>query len=521
MDALLEYFLKANFAFAAFYIFYRLLLHRDTFFKEKRLAFLLGFIFALLYPLIDISTLIEGNKPVIYVAKSIGTNLPEIYINGGNLSGLTTQDIIFILYGIVTTFLLLRILWQIISVLLMSASSEKKKINNLTIVHLPAGSSPFSFFGMVFLNPNDFNSKDLDEILHHESVHIRQFHTIDVIFAELICAFFWINPAIWLMKRHLRENLEYLADNDVIHSGIDPKGYQYHLLRLSYQQTTTSIANHFNVTQLKKRIIMMNKKKTSLAGLGKYALSLPLFVFLLLAAYTWGVKTELPSLNEISEVALQSVKEEKPAGVVKDKESQKHENAETSGKEKVYNTVDKMPVYPGGEQELMKLILGNLHYPTKAKEAGIEGRVIIRFVVSKTGDVTNVEVMRGLDSSCDEEAIRVVKMMPKWIPGQQNGKDVPVYFTLPIVYRLNKDGIKTAKKGIEINNADGTKPYVLVDGKETKLENIDKDAIESISVLKDKAATELYGEKGAYGVILITMKKNTFKPTSVDSLVVK
>jgi len=106
--------------------------------------------------------------------------------------------------------------------------------------------------------------------------------------------------------------------------------------------------------------------------------------------------------------------------------------------EKPFTTVEQMPQFPGGEDELMRFILGNLRYPSVAKEVGIEGRVIIRFVVSKTGDVTNVEILRGLDPSCDKEALRVVKMMPNWIPGKQNGRSVPVYFTLPIVYRLQK-----------------------------------------------------------------------------------
>jgi len=100
--------------------------------------------------------------------------------------------------------------------------------------------------------------------------------------------------------------------------------------------------------------------------------------------------------------------------------------------------VEQMPEFPGGEAELMKFLSENVHYPTSASEMGIEGRVILRFVVSKTGEVSQVEVMRGLDPACDKEAVRVVKMMPKWIPGRQNGRNVPVYFTLPIKYQLNK-----------------------------------------------------------------------------------
>jgi TonB family C-terminal domain len=106
--------------------------------------------------------------------------------------------------------------------------------------------------------------------------------------------------------------------------------------------------------------------------------------------------------------------------------------------EKPIYGAEQMPTFPGGEEELMKFIGNNLRYPTSASEMGIEGRVTIRFVVSKTGEVTNVEVIRGLDPACDKEAIRVVKMMPNWIPGRQNGRNVPVYFTLPVLYRLQK-----------------------------------------------------------------------------------
>jgi len=106
--------------------------------------------------------------------------------------------------------------------------------------------------------------------------------------------------------------------------------------------------------------------------------------------------------------------------------------------EKPFVSVEQMPQFPGGQTELMKFISSNLKYPTIAAENGIEGRVIIRFVVGKDGSVSNIEIQRGLDSSCDKEAVRVVQMMPKWIPGKQNGRAVPVYFTLPVLFKLQK-----------------------------------------------------------------------------------
>lgn len=105
-------------------------------------------------------------------------------------------------------------------------------------------------------------------------------------------------------------------------------------------------------------------------------------------------------------------------------------------KEEPYTMVEQMPQFPGGPAELMKYIAKHLRYPVVAQENGIQGRVILRFVVSKTGKVENVTVLRSLDPSCDKEAIRVVQSLPDWIPGKQNGRNVPVYYTCPIVFRL-------------------------------------------------------------------------------------
>ena len=112
------------------------------------------------------------------------------------------------------------------------------------------------------------------------------------------------------------------------------------------------------------------------------------------------------------------------------------ENVTQEVEEKVWEVIEQMPQFPGGESELLSFIAKSIRYPVIAQENGIQGRVILRFVVSKTGVVSNVEVLRSLDSACDKEAVRVVKTLPNWIPGKQNGVTVPVYYTLPITFRL-------------------------------------------------------------------------------------
>lgn len=168
-------------------------------------------------------------------------------------------------------------------------------------------------------------------------------------------------------------------------------------------------------------------------------------------------------------------------------------------------SVEQMPQYPGGEEELLKFIKDNLRYPKVAVETGIEGRVYIRFVVSRTGEVTDVTVIRSLDASCDAEAVRVIKMMPNWTPGRQNGMNIPVYYTIPIVYKLNK-GTSNEKTPLLI--VDGTfRPYSLL--KDTTL--LKPSDILSLTVLKDSAALAVFGISGANGVIKIVTKSGVAK----------
>ena len=189
--------------------------------------------------------------------------------------------------------------------------------------------------------------------------------------------------------------------------------------------------------------------------------------------------------------------------------------SDTSLVDKPVYGVEHMPMYPGGEEELLKFIHDNLHYPKVAAEVGIEGRVTIRFVVNRIGEVTDVKVIRGIDPSCDAEAVRVIKMMPNWTPGRQNGKNVSVYYTLPIVYKLQ------GKSG------DDKSPLVLVDGKSLPF-SILKDTIQfkpsnikNINILKDSAATALYGTRGKNGVILIETKTASAKRDSLINILNK
>ncbi len=183
----------------------------------------------------------------------------------------------------------------------------------------------------------------------------------------------------------------------------------------------------------------------------------------------------------------------------------------TKEEEKTYMVVEQMPQFPGGESELIKLIRQNLKYPEMAHQKGIQGNIIVRFVVSKTGEVDKVEIVRSLEPSCDKEAIRVVKLLPKFIPGKQNGQNVAVWYTLPITFKLEGSQKSSVFKEHAFSEIiDSTKPLYLIDGKpvtETEANNLDPQKIQKIEVLKDASATAIYGARAVAGVVLITLKK--------------
>ena len=218
MDAIILYFVQANLGIAALYLFYRLFLHRDTFFKEKRYALLFGLFFSILYPMIDLSTLIQKSEPAATFSRNLSATLPDVIITVGQSAGYTNQDFMLMFYCVIVAILFIRIIGQILSVCRLAYNGKKEIENDLNFIEVPAGTAPFSFFGWIFINRMDHSTADLKEILHHEKAHARNLHSMDVLLSELISALFWINPCVWLLKNHLRANLEYLADKDEMSS---------------------------------------------------------------------------------------------------------------------------------------------------------------------------------------------------------------------------------------------------------------------------------------------------------------
>lgn len=497
------YLLKVNVAFVLFYAFYRLFFYKDTFFKLRRAILLAFFGLALFYPLLNIQDWVRQQEPIADVIYMYSAMLPEATAKADAAAsvdwyGWLLGSLGFIYWGIVA-FLCGRFLVQLSSILWLAHTSERVVIHKTPVYALRKAAGPFSFFRMVFLHPESHSDKETDEILTHECTHVSQWHSIDVILSEMMCMACWFNPFVWLLKREVRHNLEYLADNTVIQSGYDSKSYQYHLLGLAHHQSVTTLYNSFNVLHLKNRIMMMNKKRSPGIVRTKYLIFIPLVGILMLlsnieavARLTVRLANEATVSNAMvtatgilvdetgqpligASVVVKGGKErtitdkkgafslEVPANAIlrcsyQGRESQEVLAADMTNNthlslssksremnEQVFTVVEKMPSFPGGDAELLKYIATNIKYPKESQDNGEQGRVICSFIVGRDGSVNNPEVLRGVTPLLNEEAVRVINTMPRWNPGMQRGKAVAVKYTVPITFRL-KSPVEEAKE---------------------------------------------------------------------------
>lgn len=564
------YLIKVNASIILFYLCYKLLFQRDTFWLLRRTYLMVSVLFSFIYPLFSIEGWLKKQEPIMSAISSI--QLDELVISPSgvrNLGLFTVENVLWAVFGLVALFMTFHILIQFYTIVRRRLKGTKTSLMHIPIIRIDEKITPFSFFQWIFINPKLYSESETAVILEHELTHVRQYHSVDVIVAQIQKMFCWFNPAAWLLEREIRHNLEYLADNQVLNSGFEPKKYQYHLLSLSYEPAESKLGNQFNVSPIKKRIKMMNSKKTKKSGLLKYALIIPIALVMLLmstmqdmiAATKNSVLEQTPqevkipiSSSKIVQGKRTSVDSEKKGIAVaeikehKEKESAEldeivvvgyssNEKQDSENDKKVFDVVEVPPVFAGGEKAMFEYLSKNIRYPVEAQKQKIQGRVVVQFVVNDEGKVSNAKIVYSIDTYLDAEALRIINAMPDWTPGKQGGKNVSVRYVLPIQFKLqgnektespakslsgkvaevdSKDSqdsgvdIMTTKTTTTTTSKLGSDVLVVLDGiiiPNSQLNDIDPKDIESISVLKDKSATELYGEKGKNGVIIITSKK--------------
>ncbi|HEX8577218.1 MAG TPA: M56 family metallopeptidase [Flavobacterium sp.] len=282
MEALFIYILKSSALLAVFLTAYYLLLRKETFFRTNRWFLVSGVIASLTLPLYFIKKVVWVQRPqpapayTDTVSNTIIDNAATVMEH--REPAVDWISIIGIAYVVIIALLLLKVGIEFFSLyrLLRNQKVERKK--NLALVDINKNVAPFSFFNYIVYNSKLYNAAELENILNHEEVHSRQKHSLDILLAKLMCIAFWFNPLVWLYKKTMIQNLEYIADQEAIRKSNDKRAYQLALLKVVTHQNCFSITNNFYQSLIKKRIVMLNKNQSKKSNLWKYLLIFPALV---------------------------------------------------------------------------------------------------------------------------------------------------------------------------------------------------------------------------------------------------
>ena len=510
MGAFFIYILKSSVCLVLFYLFFRLLLSKETFHRFNRAALLGVLFFSLLIPCIEMTTRhqVEVQQAVLSIEQllmmaELNATAPEVGAMVQEAPSVSWIQIVLLVYLAGIVFFACRNICSLICLfrLIYSGRHEKLEKGIILVVHNRT-IAPFSWMKYIVISQKDMEENGR-EILIHETAHIRHRHSIDLLLADICIFFQWFNPGAWLLKQELQNIHEYEADETVINEGVNAKEYQLLLIKKAVGTRLYSMANSFNHSKLKKRITMMLKEKSSPWARLKYLYVLPLAAIAVTAFARPEISEKVEEISAVKVNDLAEIVQEKVLqDTVKVSKAVKKADPKVAATEKkeeeeivIFEVVEQMPEYPGGMDALSKYLESKVaDFPMKGKAGGL---VTIGFTVTGSGKVTNVQVLESDQPSLNKEAERIVSEMPDWIPGKQRGKPVPVKYSVPVRFGNIRFGLDK-------------QPLILADGKEISMnamERMNPSDIESVSVLKDSASIKIYGKRGENGVILVTTKK--------------
>lgn len=420
METFFAYLIKSSVCILFYELFYRLFLRGETFHRLNRMILLMSLVLSLLLPLLDVSGWFsfagqDGAMPVTELTFS----LQELVVDQRTAGLLEHQGIAAwaVIFGVYLAGIILLLLKNLLVFVylhrLLKRCRQEQTADGQVYYRCPDRMGPFSWLGRVVLSSAD-DGPLTDCILAHERAHAALGHSFDLLLVELFLCIQWFNPAAWWLKKDLRLVHEYEADRYVLASGFDARAYQLLLIRKSVGPKLYNMVHSFNNYSLKKRITMMMKRKSKFWTQAKSLYVLPLGGFVLaLFACVDGKK---PTVEE----------------------SQSVETREMTVKEQPDDSVASYvdPSFPGGDVACMKWLCENVKYPAEAVEKGIKGKVIVQFVVTKDGKITDAEVARSVDPLLDAEALRAIRSMPDWEPAQRDGQNIAVKYSLPIAFSL-------------------------------------------------------------------------------------
>ena len=512
MGVFFIYILKSSVCLVLFYLFFRLLLSKETFHRFNRMALLGVLFFSLLIPCIEVTTRhqVEVQQAVLSIEQLL--LMAELEATPANVgavqetSVISWVQIVLLVYWAGILFLACRNIYSLICLFRLVHSGKHEKLEKgVTLVVHNQEIAPFSWMKYIVISRKDLEENGR-EILIHEMAHIHHRHSVDLLVADICIFFQWFNPGAWLLKQELQNVHEYEADETVINEGVNAKEYQLLLIKKAVGTRLYSMANSFNHSKLKKRITMMLKEKSNPWARLKYLYVLPLAAI----AVTAFARPEISEkVEEISAVKVNDLAE------IVEKKSE-----ENVVKELVDTTKNKVVVV-GYRTEKKDSVLTSGKKKVAISVQGISGEgkplVIINGKESEREVVNalNPERIESVSVIGPEKAIKIYGEKAKDgvmdIKLYSEKKFAPRKIEIEGINKTRLDALNSGAKswGATFRSADGGKPLVIIDGKEATgddpLANISPDRIRSISVLKDKTALAAYGDKGKNGVIEVNL----------------
>ncbi len=425
MKELIQYQIEVAVCLAALTIVYVLLWRKETNFTLKRFLLLGIPIISFIIPLIslEISWQPTQDSNTIQYITFLPGQLELVYapIVAETVSG---WEIAFWIFITGVTVMMARLLVSYYKIWQIFHDSVPDSSGKFRLIEHPNQS--FSFFNLVMINSRQALSNELDYILAHEKAHSRQGHSFDVLSLEILKMLHWFNPMMWLITRESKQNMEYLADQQVAANTQNVENYQYAIVHHASNSGYQLLKTQFSKSNLKNRIVMMNQPNNRSIKSGKLIAILPVLAILFMS---FSLKIENLDIKKEFTAALPAISmpELLPGPLPGDTAKQ--------GNEEVLNIVEEMPIPSTGDMtSYYEKINAMLRYPEAAKANGIEGKVFVQFIVEKDGKLKDVKVVRGIGGGCDEAAERVIKEGPSWSPGKQRGEVVAVRMILPVQF---------------------------------------------------------------------------------------
>jgi Zn-dependent protease with chaperone function len=495
METLFIYLLKSSSIIALVFLVYHFLLRKETFFTFHRWYLLIGLAVSIVLPLYSIQKIVYVEptatnwEPAIEVTKNVIT---EVQITTESFE-IDWFNMGFALYGIVAIILFLKIIYDVFSLFTILRNRKIDHHESFLYVDIEDDITPFSFFKYIVFNSKLYAQNELESIIAHEKIHSSQGHSYDVLIVKLFMVVFWFNPFIYLYKKAILQNLEYIADQNAIKIINDKKSYQMTLLKVVSNQNCLSITNNFNQSLIKKRIVMLNKNQSHRNNVWKFTMVIPALIAFVFLFQVKTVAQEMysePLTNEGSS----------------NEKSNSADSTENSSNLEITN-------HPG---YIFDKITSDNELKENVDELKKEFNIDFKFTNVKRnnkGEIIAIKLSftdnkgkKGTTEQSREIPIRPIFFRTE--PSADGKFDIGFYDNHEMVAKANDNENERKIQSIESITDD---MLIYVDGeKYTKedLEYLDPKGLKSITIFKDNKAIEMYGEKGKNGVAVVVTNWN-------------